>query len=54
MLEKAGRIGQIQLARLAFVVKPDQASGPVHVTLGRLGPAEMVEGSLTDLVEEPR
>jgi len=54
MLEEAGDLGETKLARVAFAVEEDEVTGAVGEALARLGPAEVGEGGLAELVEQAR
>jgi hypothetical protein len=54
VFEEAADLEQTQFAGMAFVVKEDEAAGPITDALTGLGPAEVDEGGLTKLVEQAR
>src|SRR5260370_40324632 len=52
MLEEANDLGRTQFARMASLVKEDEAKGPLHAAFGRFGSPVVSRRGLADEVEE--
>src|SRR5260370_30880844 len=52
MVEAANELGRTQFARMASLVKEDEAKGPLHAAFGRFGSPIVSRRGLADEVEE--